>query len=126
MEELEKAADSEADARVRITSPKKDPKVAGNCAPAIPTELFKKLQRTEDLVNHLKNENRSQKEELAELRLSLDQDSKLRYRGCNHPGKKQLRNSADGQPRSSSLVRMSPQKSGKLPLLKSRLSRFFT
>ena len=119
---MEKAA--EEDVQVRTTIVEKDVQAPETSAPEVSAELFKKLQRTENLVNHLKNENKNQREELAELRLSLDQDSKLKYRGCNHPAKRQLRNSGDSKQRSSSLVRMSPQKTGKLPLLKSRISRF--
>ena len=115
MKQLEE--EREADAQVKATCPEKE--VKETSSPAVPAELFKKLQRTEDLVTQLKNENRSQREELAELRLSVDHDSRLRYRGCNHPSKRQVT-----QQRSSSLVRMSPQKTGKLPLLRSRLSRY--
>eukprot|EP00090_Calanus_glacialis_P045574 TRINITY_DN8550_c0_g1_i1.p1 TRINITY_DN8550_c0_g1~~TRINITY_DN8550_c0_g1_i1.p1 ORF type:complete len:330 (-),score=83.00 TRINITY_DN8550_c0_g1_i1:147-1136(-) len=120
LQQMEKAAEEDVQAKTTIVE--KDRQAIETSAPEVSTELFKKLQRTENLVNHLKNENKNQREELAELRLSLDQDSR-KYRGCNHPAKRQLGNSGDGKQRSSSLVRMSPQKTGKLPLLKSRISR---
>jgi len=110
LKQLEEEREAVSEAKMKCAE--KEAQEPETSTPAVPTELFKKLQRTEDLVAQLKNENRSQREELAELRLSVDQDSRLRYRGCNHPSK-----------RSSSLVRMSPQKTGKLPLLRSRLSR---
>ena len=116
MKQLEEEREAVTEAKMKC--PEKEAQEPETSTPAVPTELFKKLQRTEDLVAQLKNENRSQREELAELRLSVDQDSRLRYRGCNHPSKRQV-----SQQRSSSLVRMSPQKTGKLPLLRSRLSR---
>ena len=89
----------------------------------VPAELLAKLEKTENLLNHLKTENRHQKKELAELRQNIGQDSQLRYRGCNHPARRNFRHSADGTQRSSSLVRLSPQRQGRLPLLRAGISR---
>ena len=123
MKELEDAAKERS--LSRATEVEKNLQTPITSTTVIPKEFFKKLQKTENLVNHLKHENKSQREELAELKLSLDQDSRLRYRGCNHPGRKQNRSLAEGQQRSSSLVRMESQKNGRLPSLKSRINRFF-
>eukprot|EP00092_Neocalanus_flemingeri_P035523 GFUD01038665.1.p1 GENE.GFUD01038665.1~~GFUD01038665.1.p1 ORF type:complete len:412 (-),score=128.46 GFUD01038665.1:120-1355(-) len=53
--------------------------------PTIPSEFLKKLAEAEDLVNQLQRENESQREELAAIKNTVERDTRMKYRGCNHP-----------------------------------------
>ena len=53
--------------------------------PSIPAEFLKKLAEAEDLVNQLQRENASQREELAAIKHTVERDSRMKYKGCNHP-----------------------------------------
>ena len=88
-----------------------------------------RLQTFEHLVRRLTHENQAQKQELDALKQSLDQvytsntscilisrpqESRLKYRGCNHPRKPQ---------RSSSLARSETSQSSRLIFRNRKISR---
>jgi len=51
----------------------------------IPPAFLKKLAEAEDLVNQLQRENSSQREELAAIKYTVERDTRMKFRGCNHP-----------------------------------------
>ena len=53
--------------------------------PDIPADFLKKLSEAEDMVNQLRRENESQREELAAIKHTVERDTRLKYKGCNHP-----------------------------------------
>ena len=56
-------------------------------SPTIPPDFLRKLSEAEDMVKKLQRQNLSQKEELDSIHNSLERETRMKFRGCNHPKK---------------------------------------